>query len=120
VQEFLGSIGPVAACFSAAWAWRESESELLRTDTCAEAFKRDLPEAEIHFVDTGHFALETHCAEIAFLIRKLMTRKLRTIETTPLTDRQNLTAHGTSSCGPDRRSPRHRQRLASQAGRLRR
>lgn len=26
----------------------------------AEAFKRDLPEAEVHFVDSGHFALETH------------------------------------------------------------
>ncbi|MCT7328463.1 alpha/beta fold hydrolase [Ralstonia mojiangensis] len=30
----------------------------------AEAFKRDLPDAEIHFVDSGHFALETHHAEI--------------------------------------------------------
>ena len=42
----------------------------------AEAFRRDLPEAEIHFVDTGHFALETHCAEIAFLIRNFLIRKL--------------------------------------------
>jgi len=30
----------------------------------AEAFKRDLPEAEVHFVDSGHFALETHHEEI--------------------------------------------------------
>ena len=30
----------------------------------AEAFKRDLPKAEINFFDTGHFALETHAAEI--------------------------------------------------------
>ena len=30
----------------------------------AEAFKRDLPDADIHFVDSGHFALETHHAEI--------------------------------------------------------
>ncbi len=36
----------------------------------AEAFKKDLPNAEIHFVDSGHFALESHCAEIATLIRK--------------------------------------------------
>jgi pimeloyl-ACP methyl ester carboxylesterase len=43
----------------------------------AEAFKRDLPEAEIYFLDTGHFALETHCAEIAFLIREFMTRRLK-------------------------------------------
>jgi pimeloyl-ACP methyl ester carboxylesterase len=35
----------------------------------AEAFKRDLPHAEIHFFETGHFALETHAAEIAAAIR---------------------------------------------------
>ena len=31
----------------------------------AEAFKRDIPQATVRFVDTGHFALETHSAEIA-------------------------------------------------------
>ena len=31
----------------------------------AEAFKRDVPKAEVHFFDTGHFALETHAREIA-------------------------------------------------------
>ena len=31
----------------------------------AEAFKRDIPEATVQFFDTGHFALETHCGEIA-------------------------------------------------------
>lgn len=30
----------------------------------AEAFRRDLPAADIRFFDTGHFALETHAAEI--------------------------------------------------------
>ena len=35
----------------------------------AEAFKRDLPDAEIRFFDTGHFALETHAGEIADAIR---------------------------------------------------
>ncbi|WP_163434591.1 alpha/beta fold hydrolase, partial [Escherichia coli] len=25
----------------------------------AEAYRRDLPEAEVHLLDTGHFALET-------------------------------------------------------------
>ncbi|OSJ18134.1 alpha/beta hydrolase [Bradyrhizobium canariense] len=34
----------------------------------AEAFKRDIPKARICFFDTGHFALETHCAEIANVI----------------------------------------------------
>ena len=34
----------------------------------AEAFRRDLPNADIRFFDTGHFALETHAAEIASAI----------------------------------------------------
>jgi pimeloyl-ACP methyl ester carboxylesterase len=36
----------------------------------AEAFRRDLPEATVRFFDTGHFALETHAAEIAAAIRE--------------------------------------------------
>ena len=35
----------------------------------AEAFKRDVPEAEVRSLDTGHFALETHAVEIAEAIR---------------------------------------------------
>jgi pimeloyl-ACP methyl ester carboxylesterase len=34
----------------------------------AEAFKRDIPGAVMRFVDSGHFALETHAAEIASAI----------------------------------------------------
>jgi pimeloyl-ACP methyl ester carboxylesterase len=34
----------------------------------AEAFKRDIPDAKVRFFDTGHFALETHHAEIAKVI----------------------------------------------------
>jgi pimeloyl-ACP methyl ester carboxylesterase len=34
----------------------------------AEAFKKDIPNAEVHLFDTGHFALETHGAEIATII----------------------------------------------------
>ena len=34
----------------------------------AEAFKRDIPGAVVRFVDSGHFALETHAAEIASAI----------------------------------------------------
>jgi pimeloyl-ACP methyl ester carboxylesterase len=34
----------------------------------AEAFKRDIPAADIRFVPTGHFALETHAGEIASAI----------------------------------------------------
>lgn len=39
----------------------------------AEAFRRDLPSAEIHFVNSGHFALETHAREIASLIKSNFT-----------------------------------------------
>jgi pimeloyl-ACP methyl ester carboxylesterase len=42
----------------------------------AEAFKRDNPSAEVHFFDTGHFALETHVAEIAAAIRDFVGRKV--------------------------------------------
>jgi pimeloyl-ACP methyl ester carboxylesterase len=42
----------------------------------AEAFKRDNPNAEVHFYDTGHFALETHHHEIAGAIRDFLGRKL--------------------------------------------
>jgi pimeloyl-ACP methyl ester carboxylesterase len=38
----------------------------------AEAYKRDLPNAEVRFLDTGHFALETHAAEIAEAITALL------------------------------------------------
>ena len=40
----------------------------------AEAFKRDLPKAEVHFLDTGHFALETHAETIATAIRNFLGR----------------------------------------------
>ncbi len=40
----------------------------------AEAFKRDLPDADVRFVDTGHFALETHAEEIAAAVAEFLTR----------------------------------------------
>jgi pimeloyl-ACP methyl ester carboxylesterase len=40
----------------------------------AEAFRRDNPNAEVHFYDTGHFALETHVHEIAAAIRDFLGR----------------------------------------------
>ncbi|MEV6275082.1 alpha/beta hydrolase [Nocardia sp. NPDC051832] len=42
----------------------------------ARAFLRDLPDAELHLLDAGHFALETHGPEIAALIRDFLARKL--------------------------------------------
>jgi pimeloyl-ACP methyl ester carboxylesterase len=41
----------------------------------AEAFKRDIPDADVRFFDTGHFALETHCDEIAAAIRSFLSPK---------------------------------------------
>ncbi|MCM3172324.1 alpha/beta hydrolase [Paenibacillus sp. MER 99-2] len=38
----------------------------------AEAYKHDLPSAEIHLLDTGHFALETHADEIASLMLQFL------------------------------------------------
>lgn len=41
-----------------------------------EAFKRDLPNAEIHMLNTGHFALETHAEEISTLISEFLSRNV--------------------------------------------
>jgi pimeloyl-ACP methyl ester carboxylesterase len=38
----------------------------------AEAFKRDIPGAVVRFLDTGHFALETHAREVADCIRDFL------------------------------------------------
>jgi pimeloyl-ACP methyl ester carboxylesterase len=42
----------------------------------AEAYRRDLPKANIQFLETGHFALETHVAEIAAAIRDFLANSL--------------------------------------------
>jgi pimeloyl-ACP methyl ester carboxylesterase len=38
----------------------------------AEAFRRDIPGAKIQFLDTGHFALETHVVEISSAMRDFL------------------------------------------------
>jgi pimeloyl-ACP methyl ester carboxylesterase len=43
----------------------------------AEAFRRDIPEVEILFFDTGHFALETHASEIAAAIGAFLAKHLK-------------------------------------------
>lgn len=40
----------------------------------AHAYKMDLPDAEVHLLDTGHFALETHHCEIAEHMRAFLGR----------------------------------------------
>jgi pimeloyl-ACP methyl ester carboxylesterase len=39
-----------------------------------EAFKRDNPNAEVHFFETGHFALETHSQEIGSAILEFLNK----------------------------------------------
>ena len=61
----------------------------------AEAFNRDIPNADIRFFDTGHFALETHCEEIAAAIRDFLS---------PLTAPENCRARDRPG---EIRRPRH-------------
>jgi pimeloyl-ACP methyl ester carboxylesterase len=38
----------------------------------AEAYRKDLPNAQVQFLDTGHFATETHSLEIAAAIKEFL------------------------------------------------
>jgi pimeloyl-ACP methyl ester carboxylesterase len=40
----------------------------------ADAFKRDIPDADVRFVDTSYFALETHVHEVAAAIDEFLSR----------------------------------------------
>jgi pimeloyl-ACP methyl ester carboxylesterase len=40
----------------------------------AEAYRRDNPNATVQFLDTGHFALETHVEEVASAMRTFLSR----------------------------------------------
>jgi len=42
----------------------------------ARAYLRDLPEAELHFLDTGHFATATHGDELAEMIDEFLERRV--------------------------------------------
>ncbi|MEV8019336.1 alpha/beta hydrolase [Streptomyces sp. NPDC086554] len=44
----------------------------------AVAFLRDLPEAEVHLLPAGHFALETHAAQIGTLMDDFLARRIST------------------------------------------
>ena len=61
-QEYLRSYQPKLLA-----VWGKNDPSFIWQG--AEAFKKDLPNAEIHFVNSGHFALETHSNEIATLIK---------------------------------------------------
>jgi len=50
----------------------------------AEAFRRDLPEAEVHFLEAGHFALETEAEAVAVLICVFLGQALSVRARSPL------------------------------------
>ena len=45
------------------------------TEAGARAYVRDVPNASLNLLDTGHFALEDHCEEIASLVRTFFNRQ---------------------------------------------
>jgi pimeloyl-ACP methyl ester carboxylesterase len=55
-------------------AWGKNDAHFLPAG--ALAYKTDLPKAEVHLLDTGHFALETHAAEIGALMLDFLGRTL--------------------------------------------
>ncbi len=42
----------------------------------AEAFRRDIPNATVQLLDTGHFALETHLDEVAVAMRQFLAQTI--------------------------------------------
>ena len=68
-QEYIRSRKPPLLA-----VWGKSDPFFLPAG--AEAFKRDNPDAEVHLLDAGHFALESRGPEIAAIIREFLARKL--------------------------------------------
>ena len=50
--------------------WGEHDSFFVPAG--ANAFRNDLPDAEVRFLDTGHFAIETHVVEIASAMKDFL------------------------------------------------
>lgn len=51
------------------------KNDLIFVPEGAEAFKRDLPDAEVEFLDAGHFAADTHAEEIAGRVLRFLEEK---------------------------------------------
>ena len=67
VQEYLRTNQPPVL---AVWA----ENDPFFIPAGAEAFLDDVPDTEIHLIDAGHFAVETHGPEIAELVTDFLDR----------------------------------------------
>ena len=50
--------------------WGKYESSFDSSEP--ESYRRDVPNAEVHIVDGGHFALDTAADEIAALVRDFL------------------------------------------------
>jgi pimeloyl-ACP methyl ester carboxylesterase len=64
-QDYLRTYKP---CLLAVWG----KNDPFFLPAGAEAFRRDIPGAIVRFLDTGHFALETHADDIAIAIREFL------------------------------------------------
>ena len=82
-QEYFRKYRPVTLA-----VWGKNDPFFLPAG--AEAFRRDLPEAEIHLVDGGHFALESHLDEIARIVRAFLARTLDAAQGTALFGELNM------------------------------
>lgn len=67
-QEYLRTCHPRLLA-----VWGENDPSFIPAG--AKAFKHDLPNAEVHFVPSGHFALESHAAEIAEYIKRFLEKQ---------------------------------------------
>jgi pimeloyl-ACP methyl ester carboxylesterase len=61
-------------------AWGQNDAYF--PEAGARAYLADLPDAELHLLDTGHFATATHSADIAGLISAFLDRRPTTAATT--------------------------------------
>lgn len=68
--KFQACFGEFKAPLPAIWG----KNDVFFIPPGAEAYRRDNPNATVRFLDTGHFALETHVDEIASAIHKLLAR----------------------------------------------
>ena len=69
-QEYLRTHQPPALL-----AWGKNDAYF--PEAGARAYLQDLPAAELHLLDTGHFATATHSREIADLIGAFFARHLK-------------------------------------------
>jgi pimeloyl-ACP methyl ester carboxylesterase len=79
----------------------------------AHPYLRDLPDAEFHLLDTGHFALEDKGAQIAALMRDFLDRK---VAANPATPPPASAASRSMSAAPRRKRPRAAPRPARAPG----